>query len=56
MSLIDTEYINFLKNHFCLNWKGIHGAPHWARMRANGLLFAEQTLRSLKSFESSCED
>jgi len=43
MSLIDTEYINFLKNHFHLDWKGIHGAPHWARVRANGLLLAEQT-------------
>jgi len=43
MSLISPAYIQFLKEHFTLDWRGIHGAPHWARVRANGLLLAEQT-------------
>lgn len=26
----------FLRNHFRLDWLGIHGAPHWARVLLNG--------------------
>jgi len=40
---INPTYIQFLRDHFRLDWQGIHGAPHWARVRANGLLLAEQT-------------
>jgi len=43
MSLISQSYIAFLRSHFRLEWEGIHGAPHWARVRANGLLLAKQT-------------
>jgi len=43
MSFITPHYIQFLREHFALDWRGIHGAPHWARVSANGLLLAEQT-------------
>jgi uncharacterized protein len=43
MAVITKKYINFLRDHFRLDWDGIHGAPHWARVRANGLILAEQT-------------
>ncbi|MCC6781322.1 MAG: hypothetical protein IT457_00655 [Planctomycetes bacterium] len=26
-----------------MDWRGIHGAPHWARVRANGLRLCERT-------------
>ena len=32
-----------LRSHFALDWRGVHGAPHWARVRRNGLLLAERT-------------
>jgi uncharacterized protein len=28
---------------FRLDWRGIHGAPHWARVRVNGLALARTT-------------
>lgn len=30
----------YLKQHFRLDWKGIHGAPHWARVLVNGTKLA----------------
>lgn len=33
----------FLRSQFALNWTGIHGAPHWARVRLNGLRLARET-------------
>ena len=32
-----------LRSRFALDWRGIHGAPHWARVRRNGLVLAERT-------------
>ena len=32
-----------LRGDFALDWRGIHGAPHWARVRRNGLVLAERT-------------
>jgi uncharacterized protein len=43
MAVITKKYINFLRDHFRLDWNEIHGAPHWARVLANGLMLAEQT-------------
>ena len=40
MSLISSNFISFARNHFRLDWSGIHGASHWARVRHNGLLLA----------------
>ncbi len=38
--MIPSELIAFLRNEFQLDWHGIHGAGHWARVRYNGLLIA----------------
>jgi uncharacterized protein len=37
------ELIRHLRERFALDWRGIHGAPHWARVRRNGLVLAEKT-------------
>ena len=40
-SSISQDFIEFARDHFRLDWDGIHGASHWARVRRNGLLLAE---------------
>lgn len=35
--------ITRVRAHFALDWRGVHGAAHWARVRLNGLRLAEQT-------------
>jgi uncharacterized protein len=37
------ELTRWLRERFALDWRGIHGAPHWARVRRNGLVLAERT-------------
>lgn len=32
-----------LRSRFALDWRGIHGAPHWARVRRIGLRLAIET-------------
>ena len=32
--------LGFLRARFALDWRGMHGAPHWARVRHNGLKLA----------------
>jgi uncharacterized protein len=32
-----------LRERFTLDWRGIHGAPHWARVWRNGLVLADRT-------------
>jgi uncharacterized protein len=41
--MIDRDLIKILRKEFALDWRGIHGAPHWARVRENGLRLAETT-------------
>jgi len=41
--MIDKELIEIIRNQFVLDWTGIHGSPHWARVRENGLRLAETT-------------
>jgi uncharacterized protein len=36
-------FVRFLRAHFALDWRGIHGAPHWARVRHNGLELSSRT-------------
>jgi uncharacterized protein len=43
MAVIRRELIQIIRKQFALNWKGLHGAPHWARVRENGLRLAETT-------------
>ena len=40
--LIDAKLAGVLRDRFRLDWKGIHGASHWARVRQIGLLLAER--------------
>ena len=39
-NIITPDFVEFLRFHFLLDWKGIHGVSHWARVRRNGLLIA----------------
>jgi len=39
--IITSELTKELRMQFALDWQGIHGAAHWARVRANGLKLAE---------------
>lgn len=41
--IITRELISIIRREFALDWSGIHGAPHWARVRINGLRLAEYT-------------
>jgi uncharacterized protein len=40
---VSPAMIAYLRGRFVLDWQGIHGAPHWARVRLNGLTLAETT-------------
>ena len=40
---IRPDLIARLRREFAFDWQGIHGAPHWARVRANGLRLAAST-------------
>jgi uncharacterized protein len=40
--LITPALVDFLRREFALDWRGIHGVGHWARVRYNGLLLARQ--------------
>ena len=42
-SMITRQVIEFARTEFRLEWNGIHGAPHWSRVRHNGLLLAQLT-------------
>ncbi len=42
-SLITNRLISFARKEFRLDWEGIHGAPHWSRVRHNGLKLAAHT-------------
>jgi uncharacterized protein len=41
--VITPHLISMLRNRFSLDWQGVHGAPHWARVRENGLKLTEFT-------------
>lgn len=43
MSAISPGLVRFLRREFPLEWRGIHGAAHWARVRVNGLRLAAAT-------------
>jgi len=40
-AVITLELQKILKNEYQLNWNGIHGFPHWVRVRENGLRLAK---------------
>lgn len=42
-NLITPGLVALLRQEFRLEWQGIHGVPHWARVRRNGLELARLT-------------
>lgn len=50
--MITKDLIVTLKEHFALDWTGIHGAPHWSRVRENGLRLAEATGANIRVVEA----
>lgn len=50
--MITKDLIVILRDHFALEWAGIHGAPHWARVRENGLRLAKVTGAQTKVLEA----
>jgi len=40
--MIHRDFATFLRAEFQLDWRGIHGVPHWARVRHNGLQIAQR--------------
>jgi len=49
--VITPELTGFIRKRFLLEWQGIHGAPHWARVRQNGLLLLQGTGANRKVVE-----
>jgi uncharacterized protein len=41
--IVTDELLDVLKGHYRLDWNGIHGVKHWARVRTNGLALARET-------------
>lgn len=41
--MITPALIEFLESEFLLDWHGIHGAGHWARVKYNGLQLSRST-------------
>jgi uncharacterized protein len=42
-SALTREIIRVIRNEFRPSWRGLHGAPHWTRVRENGLRLAATT-------------
>jgi uncharacterized protein len=40
--VITPDLVAFLSGEFLLDWRGIHGAPHWARVHWNGCTLARR--------------
>ena len=40
MTAITQRLMRELRSQFRLDWRGVHGAPHWARVRHHGLMLA----------------
>jgi len=48
---ITPKLVGFIRERFALDWRGIHGASHWARVRHVGLVLAEKTGADAKVVE-----
>ena len=42
-SVLTSALIAAVRQQFRLDWGGVHGAPHWARVRVNGLAIAARS-------------
>jgi uncharacterized protein len=43
MAILGRDLIKVIRQQFPLAWNSLHGAPHWARVRENGLRLAPLT-------------
>jgi uncharacterized protein len=43
MPTITPDLVAAVRARYCLDWHGIHGVAHWARVRRNGLIVAART-------------
>ena len=50
--LISPQLIRRIRDRYQLDWRGIHGPRHWARVRVNGLRLAEETGANIRVVES----
>jgi uncharacterized protein len=50
-SFITKALVEILREQFLLDWQGIHGAPHWARVRRNGLSLSGHTGANVRVVE-----
>lgn len=50
-TLITPDLIEAIRARYALDWHGIHGVSHWARVRVNGLKLAALTGANLKVVE-----
>jgi len=41
--LIHPEFVDVLRHEFVLDINGVHGIPHWSRVRLNALMLAKET-------------
>lgn len=41
--MMPSPLLQAVRQHFALDWEGIHGVSHWARVRLIGVRLAEQT-------------
>ena len=48
---ITRELAQHLREQFVLDWNGIHGGAHWARVRENGLELARETCANVRIVE-----
>ena len=48
---ISDEMLQHLRNNLLLDWNGVHGVSHWARVRFNGLQLAKLTRANDKMVE-----
>ncbi len=49
--MIGKELIRTIRERFALQWDGIHGAPHWERVRDNEVRLAESTGAKIEVIE-----
>ena len=42
-SILTRELLRFIRTRYQLDWHGIHGVSHWARVRARGLALSRET-------------
>ena len=58
--LVERKHIQLIRRQFALDWYGIHGAPHWARVYRSGLRLADATGENVRVgalfafFDDSC--